>query len=62
MTPYHVRLVNPRTSEERTMTVLANSVAAEAAPCFHTYVQEIARPDIPDGFIPIGSGVRPVAQ
>jgi hypothetical protein len=62
MTPYYVRLVNPKTSEERTITVLADAEAAEAAPCLHTYIQAIGRPEIPDGFMPIGCGVRRVMQ
>jgi hypothetical protein len=59
---YEVRLVNPRTSEEKTVTVFADRTAAQAAPCFQTFVQTIARPDIPSGFIPIGGGVRPVTK
>jgi hypothetical protein len=58
---YEVRLVNPRTSEEKTVTVFADRTAAEAAPCFQTFVQAAARPDIPAGFMPIGNGVRPAA-
>jgi hypothetical protein len=57
---YEVRLVNPKTNEERTVTVFADRTAAEGSPCLHTYVQTIARPDIPAGFMPISNGVRPV--
>jgi hypothetical protein len=62
MTPYHVRVVNPKTSEERTLTVLADQAAAEASPCPQSFVQKIARSDIPAGFMPIGNGVRPVVK
>jgi hypothetical protein len=62
MTPYHVRLVNPKTSAEITITVLADAAAAEAAPCLDTYLYAIYRLDIPDGMMPIGASARRVMQ
>jgi hypothetical protein len=60
---YEVALVNPATSEQRKILVeLSRQQAADAkaAPCLHTFVQNIARPEIPEGFMPLGNGVRPV--
>lgn len=56
---YEVALVNPKTGAQATMTVFADKGQAEASPCLQTYVQQIARPEIPAGFMPIGNGVKP---
>jgi hypothetical protein len=57
---YKVTIVNPRSGEESVIHVFAEKAAVDASPCGQTYVQTIARPEIPDGFLPIGNGVRPV--
>jgi hypothetical protein len=60
---YEVALVNPSTSEQRKILVeLSRQQAADAkaAPCLQAFVQAIARPEIPAGFMPLGNGVRPV--
>ena len=54
---YEVRLVNPKSNAEQTITVSADPPADGV--CLQTHVQAIARPDIPAGFMPIGNGVRP---
>jgi hypothetical protein len=54
--------VNPRTSEERSIVVDADEARANAAPCLQSYVQDIARPEMPAGFMPIGLGVRALLQ
>jgi hypothetical protein len=59
---YEVRLINPRTAEERKVVVFADRALAEASPCWQSYVQGTAWPDIPPGFMPIGNGVRPVTK
>lgn len=53
---YEVRLVNPKTNEERKITISAEPPAAGI--CLQTHVFAVARPDIPCGFMPIGNGVR----
>jgi hypothetical protein len=60
MTPYELQLVNPKTSEEKTITVLADRNAAEASPDWMAFVQAIAKPDIPAGFMCIMGRVREV--
>jgi hypothetical protein len=60
---YEVALVNPKTNEEKKIVVTLSHEQAEGAkvsPCLQTYVQGVAWADIPDGFMPIGGGVRPV--
>ena len=60
---FSVALVNPKTNEQRTITVSLSPeqiAAAKSSPCEQTYVQGVARPDIPDGFMPLGNGVRRV--
>jgi hypothetical protein len=59
---YEVDLVNPKTSEEATIVVVAEPVPYGACP--HEFVQNRAREqqEIPDGFMPIGCGVREVAS
>jgi|tagenome__1003787_1003787.scaffolds.fasta_scaffold20457415_2 hypothetical protein len=53
---YEVRLVNPKTNEERKITVSAAPPAAGI--CLQTHVHAIAQPDIPAGFMLLGNGVR----
>ena len=62
MTPFSMKITNPKTSEDRTLIILADAAAAEAAPCLHSYIQAIGRPEIPDGFMPISCGVSRVLQ
>jgi hypothetical protein len=60
---YEVALVNPKTNEEKKIVVELSPEQAEAAkasPWLQTYVQGLAWVNIPDGFMPIGGGVRPV--
>ena len=60
---YEVAIINPKTSEQRKIPVelsLDQVEAAKASPCFQSFVQTLARPDIPDGFMFAGNGVRPV--
>jgi hypothetical protein len=60
---FEVGIVNPRTSEQRRLIVELSSeqaAAAKSAPCLQSYVQLVAHPQIPQGFLPIGNGVRPV--
>jgi hypothetical protein len=62
---YEIAIVNPRTNEERKILAelsLDEVDAAKASPCFQSFVHNIVRPDIPDGFLPLGNGVRPVTQ
>jgi hypothetical protein len=60
---YQVAIINPRTNEQRKILVELSAERAEAAkasPCFQAFVQNIVRPDIPDGFMPLGGGVKAV--
>jgi hypothetical protein len=60
---YEVALVNPKTSEQKKIIVALSpeQVAdAKAAACLQTFIQGIARLEIPDGFMPAGNGVRAV--
>jgi hypothetical protein len=60
---YEVALVNPKTSEQKTIVVELSTdqaSAAKSSPCLNSFVQAIAWPDIPAGFLPVGNGVRPV--
>ena len=60
---FEVAIVNPRTSEQRKILAELSAeqvAAAKASPCFQTFVQNIVRPDIPDGFMPIGNGAKAV--
>jgi hypothetical protein len=57
---YEVRLVNPKTNEERKIVVDADEALANASPSLQTYVQDVARPEMPAGFMPLGKGVRQV--
>jgi hypothetical protein len=59
---YAVRLVNPKTNREKTIVVDADEALANASPCLQTYVQDIARPEMPAGFMPCGNGVRALLQ
>ena len=59
---FEVAIVNPRTSEQRKILAELSAeqvAAAKASPCFQTFVQNIVRPDIPDGFMPIGNSTAP---
>ena len=58
---YHVDVVNPKTSEERTVTVELTpeqNVAARASLDWMREVQLQTR--MPEGFLPIGCRVRPL--
>jgi hypothetical protein len=60
---YEVKLVNPKTNEEKKIVVELSpeqASVAKASPWWQAYVQGVARVDIPEGFMPIGGGVRPV--
>jgi hypothetical protein len=60
---YEVDLVDPKTNEEKTIVVELlpeQAEGAKASSCLQTYVQGVARINIPDGFMPIGGRVRPV--
>jgi hypothetical protein len=60
---YEVAIINPKTNEERKILAklsIEQVVAADASPCFQTFVHNIVRPDIPPGFMPVGRGVKPV--
>ncbi len=62
---YEISLVNPKTNEEKKIVVELSPdqlTAAKASPYLETYVVNIARPQIPDGFMPIGNRVRPVTN
>lgn len=58
---YLVDVVNPRTNEERTITVSLTELErarAKRSPCWMSAVQDLARPSIPKNFMPIGNRVR----
>lgn len=58
---YHVDIVNPKTNEERTMTVALTELErarAKRSPCWMSAVQNLARPTMPEEFMPIGNRVR----
>ena len=60
---YEVALVNPKTNEHKNIIVALSPeqvAGAKAAACLQSFIQGIARPEIPDGFLPIGNGVRAV--
>jgi hypothetical protein len=60
---YEVALVNPKTNEQKNIVVtlsLEQAEGAKASPCLQTYVQGVAWVDIPEDFMPMGNGVRPV--
>jgi hypothetical protein len=62
---YEITLVNPKTNEQRKILVELSPdqlAAAKSAPYLEMYVVDIARPQIPDGFMPIGQRVRPVTK
>jgi hypothetical protein len=62
MTPYELQCVNPKTSAEVTVTVLADREAAEASRDWMEFVQIAARSEIPTGFMPIMGRVREVTR
>ena len=62
MTPYHVDLVNPKTGNSETITVLADRAVAEASADWMAFVQNVARPEIPAGMMPTWTGVRLVTK
>jgi hypothetical protein len=58
---YTVGLVNPKTSEQQTVTVALSDdevAAAKASPDWMDYVQR--RAPLPNGFLFLGCAVRPV--
>jgi hypothetical protein len=60
---YEVALVNPKTSEQKKIIVALSpeqAADAKAAACLQSFIQGIARPEIPDGFMSAGNGVRAV--
>ena len=60
---YNVEIINPHTDERRQVLVelsTEQTKTATEAPCLQTYVQSFVWPNLPDGFIPLGNGVRPV--
>jgi hypothetical protein len=62
MTTYNVAVINPRTAEERAISITLTDeqvTAAKSSKCEQTYIQGVAWADIPAGFMPIGNGVLP---
>jgi hypothetical protein len=60
---YEVAIINPKTNEERTILAelsVDQADAARASVCLQSFVQNIIRPDIPSGFMPLGNGVKAV--
>jgi hypothetical protein len=60
---YQVEIVNPKTNEQKKITVELSpeqADAAKASPCKMVFIQDLARPNMPDGFMPIGGRVNPV--
>ena len=60
---YEVAVINPKTNTQRKILAELSSdqiEAAKASPCFQTFVQAIALPDCPDGFLFMSNGVRAV--
>lgn len=57
---YEVDLVNPKTNEEKTITIVAEPVPSGT--CRFEFVQNRAREqeEIPVGYLPIGGRVREV--
>jgi hypothetical protein len=62
MTPFHVDLVDPKTGNEKTITIFADRAAAEASPDWTAFVQTVARPHIPAGMMPIWGRVHEVTK
>ena len=61
---YEVKLVNPKSNEERKVIVSLSPeqvTAVKGLECWMEYVQALAQPDIPEGFMPIGNGAKPVS-
>lgn len=59
---YEVALVNPKTNKQKKIFVTLSPdqvKGAKASPCEQCFIQDIARTDIPAGFMPIGNDVRP---
>jgi hypothetical protein len=60
---YEITLVNPKTSEHKKIIVALSpeqAADARAAACLQSFIQGIAHPEIPDGFMPLSNGVRAV--
>lgn len=60
---YEVAIINPKTNEERKILaeLSINQVdAANASICFQSFVQSLVRAAIPEGFMPMGNGVKAV--
>ncbi|MET4345509.1 hypothetical protein [Bradyrhizobium sp. RT9a] len=61
MIEYQIDLVDPKTNEERQITVSVTPLQRTQAKCSSDWmraIQELARPLIPAGFLPIGNRVR----
>jgi len=57
---YEVALVNPKTN--RTRKIVVSAEPPSATEDLQNYVQTLARPNIPEGFMCLGGGVRPLLQ
>jgi len=57
---YALKVVSLTSLEFKTIVVDADEDAVNAAPCPQTFVQRIARPFIPAGFIASADGFGPV--
>jgi hypothetical protein len=58
---YEVDVVNPKTNEERTLTVEVTAEQNTAARISTDWMREVQLlAEIPDGFMPIGGRVRPL--
>ena len=60
---YKMELVNPITNEHRWILVSlspAQDAAVKTLECAHLYLQALARPQIPEGFMHVDNGIRPV--
>ncbi|MDH2400780.1 hypothetical protein QCM77_12625 [Bradyrhizobium sp. SSUT18] len=61
MIGYEIDLIDPKTNEERQITVSVTPQQRAQALCSSDWmrvIQDIARPLIPAGFLPIGNRVR----
>lgn len=58
---YQIDVVNPRTNEEQQISVDMSELElarAKRSKCWMSAIQNIARPFIPHGFLPMGNRVR----
>ena len=61
---YEIDLVNPKTNEETAVTVSISELQrarAKASADWMGALQDLARPLLPEGFMPIGCRVRSVS-